>query len=349
MGTVIDWKLAATLAGVVAGEAPHRARPELPGLVAESRELVSAYTGLTPAGDLPAPELVGREAWVQANLASTRPVLDPVMERVGANAGPLAPALRAGAGMLVGAELGAVLGYVSRRVLGQYELVLLDAEGPARLLFVGPNLDEAARTMEVDDAEFVTWVALHEVTHALQFTGVPWLREHLGGLLRGLLGSLEVSVDPARLLRLPSREDLEGFAEAVRGGDLLSLVAGPEQREALDRIQATMAVLEGHAEHVMDAVGAQRLSSLPRLRAAMVRRRTSQSAPARLLTRLLGLDLKLRQYEQGKRFCDAVVQAGGIAALNRVWAGPQALPTVAELDDPAGWLRRTGVPSVTKL
>jgi putative hydrolase len=160
---------------------------------------------------------------------------------------------------------------------------------------------------------------------------------------------MEVSFEPARLLRLPSREDLKGLVDAVSGdGDLISLVTTPEQRETMDRMQATMAVIEGHAEHVMDAVGADVLPSLPALRAAMERRRDSPSAPARLLQRLLGFDLKLRQYRLGKSFCDAVVAAEGLPALNRVWTGPGVMPTLAELEDPAAWLARTRVPSVTK-
>jgi coenzyme F420 biosynthesis associated uncharacterized protein len=191
-------------------------------------------------------------------------------------------------------------------------------------------------------------VALHEVTHALQFAGVPWLRAHLASLIRELLASIEVSMDATRLLRLPSSRDLRTLVEAVRSGDLLTLVTRPEQRALIDRIQATMAVVEGHAEHVMDAVGAELLPSLPRLRAALEHRRASRSGPARLLSKLLGIELKLRQYETGKRFCDAVVEQGGVAALNRVWTSPDALPSPAELDAPAAWLARTSVPIVTK-
>ncbi len=343
---MIDWTLTERIAGMVAGEAgPGAPRPELPEVAAQSERLVTAYTGLRPDGALPAPELVARPDWVRANLRSLRPSLEPVAAHLGDGLGPAAPAVRAVAGALLAAEMGVVIGYLSRRVLGQYELVILDAQAPPRLLFVGPNLDEAARSFDVEDAEMLRWVALHEVTHALQFAGVPWLREHLAGLLGELLGSMEVSVDPARLLRLPSRDDLRSLVDAVSDGDLISLMTTPAQRELLERMQAIMAVLEGYAEHVMDAAGPELVPSLPKLRAAMDRRRASPSAPARLLQRLLGLELKLRQYRIGKRFCDAVVEQGGIAALNRVWDGPDAMPTTAELEDPESWMRRTGVPS----
>jgi coenzyme F420 biosynthesis associated uncharacterized protein len=349
MGVVIDWTLTERVAGMLAGGAERGApRPRLGEVAAESERRVAAYAGLSAPEPLPEPELLTRPQWVRANLRSLQPTLEPLADRLGEGLGPATPIVRAAGGALLAAELGVVIGYMSRRVLGQYELVILDPEAPSRLLFVGPNLDEAAAAFGAEEDELLTWVALHEVTHALQFAGVPWLRDHLAGLLRELLASLEVSVDASRLLRLPSREDLRSLVDTVSQGGLVELVTTPAQRETLDRVQATMAVLEGHAEHVMDAVGAELLPSLPRLRAAMDRRRASASAPARLLQRLLGLELKMRQYQLGKAFCDGVVERGGVESLNRVWEGPELLPTLAELEDPASWLARTRVPSVTK-
>jgi coenzyme F420 biosynthesis associated uncharacterized protein len=349
MGQVIDWTLTERVAGMLVGDAERGApRPRLREVAAESERLVTAYAGLRAPAPLPEPELLTRSEWVRANLRSLRPTLEPLADRLGEGLGPATPIVRAAGGALLAVELGVVVGYLSRRVLGQYELVILDPEAPSRLLFVGPNLDEAAAAFDADDDELLTWVALHEVTHALQFSGVPWLRDHLAGLLREMLASLEVSVDASRLLRLPSQEDLRALVDAVAQGGLVELVTTPGQRETLDRIQATMAVLEGHAEHVMDAVGAELIPSLPRLRAAMDRRRASASAPARLLQRLVGLELKMRQYRLGKAFVDGVVERGGIEALNRVWEGPGVIPSLAELEDPDAWLARTCVPSVTK-
>ena len=125
----------------------------------------------------------------------------------------------------------------------------------------------------------------------------------------------------------------------------LSLVIpATDRRETLDRVQAVMAVIEGHAEHVMDAVAPDLVPSLPKLRESLDRRRRSQSGLSRLVARLLGLDLKLRQYEQGKRFCDGVVAKGGVEALHHVFSGPEALPSLAELTDPESWLERTATP-----
>ncbi len=343
---MIDWRLADRVAKAVASTTP---APEggTGGLAAEvaafatrSAELVSDYTGLASADALPVPETVDRGGWAATNLHSMRSVLDPIAARSGEGLGPLAGPLRAVTGMLLAVEVGALSGFLAGRVLGQYEFPVLDPAVPARLLFVGPNLAQAARSLDADDRSLARWVALHETTHALQFAGVPWLRTHLAARVKEMVGSLDVDVDLRSLLRMPKRDDLRGLADAVRSGDLINLVAGPERRVLLDELQATMALLEGYAEHVMDAVGETLLSDLPKLRSGLERRRRERSGLLRLLERLIGLDLKLRQYEQGKAFCDAVVAEGGIRTLNRAWERPEALPTLAELDDHRAWLSR---------
>jgi coenzyme F420 biosynthesis associated uncharacterized protein len=343
---VIDWILAERIAGYVAGKGESDdAAPssDLASLAAESERRVVAYTGLEPARPLPAPEGVGRREWVSTNLQAMRVLLDPVLQRAGSGLGPLRPAVQLAAGVVVTTEVGVLLGYLAQRVLGQYELVLLDepaVERPPRLLFVLPNLGAAVRSFGAEEDEFMTWVALHEVTHAVQFSGVPWLHGHLSGLVKQLLQSAELRIDRERKLRLPSGHELRRMGRAVRSGDLISLVASEAERETLDRVQATMAVIEGHAEHVMDAVAPDLLPSLPKLRAGIDRRRKSQSGLSRLLGKVLGLEMKLRQYEQGKFFCDAIVRQGGREALGRMFSGPEALPTLAELQDPSAWLTR---------
>jgi len=345
---MIDWPLAQRLARQIAGQPDARVpATDLQALARESEQHVVAYTGLAPARPLPPAEGVGRAEWIGANVSAMSALLDPPLARVESRVGRAKPALRLTAGVVLTAEVGVILGFLAQRVLGQYELVLLDTapdERPPRLLFVLPNLGAVQRSFGADEREFLTWVALHEVTHAVQFAAVPWLQPHLAQMVRDLLARAEVRIEGTPALRLPRGEDLRRLMAAVRSGDMVSLVASPRERETLDRMQATMAVLEGYAEHVMDTVGAPLLPSLPRLRAALDARRRSQSAPARLLARLLGLEMKLRQYEQGKRFCDAVARAGGVAALNRVWRSAGTLPTLAELDDPSSWLKRTDVP-----
>jgi coenzyme F420 biosynthesis associated uncharacterized protein len=339
---MIDWRLANNVAGAIAGmqpAPPSAAFEHVASPAEESARLVSAYTGLQSVEPLPHAEPVGRAVWIESNLASLKTVLDPVAGRIGQGMGPLGPAVSTAAGVVIALEVGAISGLLAQRVMGQYEFAVLDPKSPARLLFVSPNLARAAGTLEAESDELLRWVALHEVTHALQFGGVPWLREHLAGMVTELLAALDV--DPRRMMRLPDASDLKALLETAREGNLTTLVVGPERRALLDRMQAFMAVLEGYAEHVMDAVGEDLLPNLPHLRQALDRRRHDRSGLLRVLERLLGLELKMRQYQQGKAFCDAVVKAGGIAALNRVWEGPELLPTLAEIDDPAGWLART--------
>jgi coenzyme F420 biosynthesis associated uncharacterized protein len=240
-------------------------------------------------------------------------------------------------------EAGALTGYLSQRVLGQYEFALVDPDAVARLLFLEPNIALAARRLDADPEQLLTWIAFHEVTHAVQFAGVPWLRPYLAGLLNELLASLDVKVDPRALLKLPSLDDARGLLEAVRRDGLVGALGTGARRELLDRVQGVMGVIEGHAEHVMDIVGAQALPSLDALRGALDRRRQERSPLLAILERLIGLESKLRQYEDGKRFCDAVATTAGAAALHRVFDGPQQLPTVAELQDPEAWMRRTGL------
>jgi coenzyme F420 biosynthesis associated uncharacterized protein len=340
---MVDWSLARRIAVQVAGSpaAPDALPGDLDAICADARERVVAYTGLVPDGPLPAPEAVDRPAWLDANLADLRATLEPLVDRVaGGASGPLAGPLRAGSNFLLAAETGALTGYLAQRVLGQYELRLLEPDVPARLLFVAPNIVEAAQRLDADLDELLTWIAFHEVTHAVQFGGVPWLREHVAGLLREMLEGLSLRFDPSAVARLPRPEDLRGLADRVREGGLLTAVVGPERRDLLDRLQTTMALVEGHAEHVMDAIGDEVLPGRERLRAALDRRRRGRPIAFKLLERLIGLDMKLRQYEEGKRFCDAVVERAGPGALHVAFSGPTALPTASELARPDAWLAR---------
>ncbi len=343
---MIDWIVAEKLAVYIAGHGDGAApRANLDELAVEAERRVTAYTGLEPSRPLPPPERIGRREWIQSNIAAMRQLLDPVLARSGARLGPLRPAVSLMLSFTVTTEVAVLLGYLAQRVLGQYELVLLDESvdaSPPRLLFVMPNLGQAMRSFGAPDEEFMTWVALHEVTHAVQFTGVPWLHGHIAGLVRELLEKAELRIDSPRKLRMPSAAGVKRFGTALRHGDLITIFTNSAERETLDRVQAVMAVIEGHAEHVMDAVAPDLLPSLPKLRETLDRRRRSQSGPGRLLARLLGLELKLRQYEQGKYFCDAIVARAGTQALQHLFSGPEALPTTDELSAPASWLRRAG-------
>jgi len=224
---------------------------------------------------------------------------------------------------------------------------LLGAETDPRLLFVGPNLAGAVRDLDVDADAFGRWICAHELTHVFQFQGVPWLREHMAGLLRRYVETLEVRIEKGSAGGLPSLPDPQKLVSAFREGGLAALVQSPEQRAVMDEVQAAMSVVEGYSEHVMDRVAAEFIPGHEKLRAAMDRRRASRSAPQRIIERLLGFDVKLRQYEQGKKWADEVAAIAGIEGLNRVWSSPAALPTAAELRHPERWLKRTEPPRLT--
>jgi uncharacterized protein (DUF2342 family) len=376
---VIDWSAAQRIGELVAGSPPYggvRVGTVQPR-AHDFAQRVSSYSGLPLTGELPPLEAVDRSSWIAANLKSMRPLLAPLTERMtedeGRLPGVLRGPLRSASGLLLGAQVGALTGLLSQRVLGQYDLALLDSSVRPRLLLLAPNLAQAARNLGVNREELLLWVSIHEITHAVQFSGAPWLREHLGGMLKELIEGLQVDLPGSRAGgegterngdggpqdddeaasgggmgrwlgslgdKVPGPDDLREMVEMARRGELLRLTLGEDRWRLVERMQAAMSLIEGHAEHVMDAVGAEVLPSLPRLRAALDRRRMDRGLPWRVLERLMGLELKLRQYETGRRFCDAVVDQGCPQALARVWSGPQALPSTAELQEPALWLAR---------
>ena len=342
---MIAWELAATVARSVAGGG--RPAEPLPGDLADlgrrAEEAVVAYTGLVPTSPLPSPQDVSRGEWADANIGLMRTLIEPLSATLDARAAQLPGAVRSVAGSAIGAEVGGLLGYMGRRVLGQYEVALsagAAAAAPPRLLLVGSNLRESAGRLEAPLEDLLAWVTVHEVTHAVQFSSVPWLQGHIGGLVGELLAGADVSIDAGRA-GMPDLADLRALVERAREGGLVTLVAGPQRRDLLDRIQATMALVEGHAEHVMDAAGGPLVPDLPRLRARLERRRAERSPLASILDRLLGLEMKLRQYRDGKAFCDAVVAHEGTVGLNRAFAAPELLPTGAELADPLAWIARS--------
>jgi coenzyme F420 biosynthesis associated uncharacterized protein len=339
----VDWGLAARIAKAASGEAPVSEPPAtLEERANAAREQVVEATGLVPIGPLPPAEWIDRAAWIDANIATMRSTVGPALKAAGGKAGnnPAAHAMQAAAGALVAAEIGGLLGMFSRRVLGQYELNLTEPDAPTRLLLVGPNLDRAVAQLDADRDELVTWVTLHEVTHAVQFGAVPWLRPRLGDALQELLKVMDVKADPRALLRL-GIDDLKALAGSVREGGLLGAVIGEDRKALLDQVQGTMGLVEGHAEWTMDRAGGKVLKDVDGLREAMDRRRGDRAPLLRILDRLLGFDLKLKQYQQGREFCDAVVGARGDQGLTDAWAAPELAPTSSELGDPAAWLART--------
>jgi len=346
---LVDWNLAERLAFALAGSGPAWDGDEQE-LRAESNRaalLVRRYTGLRPKGDLPEAELVGRTEWARVNLESfehlSRRVEEHLQERMSAsNDGRVSGIQRTIVRAATGAEIGLAVGYLSQRVIGQYDVALIGPARAPRLLFVGPNLSAARARLDVNRDLFLRWIALHETTHAVHFASVPWLREYIGGIAEELFEKAAVEVKPSeifgKLVRLNPRELLR----SVKGGDLATLLLPEDQRRLIDRLTATMTLVEGYAEHVMDAVGEQLDPGYAGLRRALDRDRDRRGLLDSIVSKVLGLEMKLAQYRRGKAFADEVVRAHGIRTLNRAWSGPEALPRPEELDSPAEWVERVG-------
>jgi coenzyme F420 biosynthesis associated uncharacterized protein len=360
---LVDWDFAAATATRLAPPGPRLDLAEAIATVddlrrraAEAEQHVNAYTGLTAASAAassaadvasgPGIAVVDRPGWIRSNVAGFRDLVDPLLESVLADrARSLGPVMSTVGPRATAVEVGALLAYLSTRVLGQFELFgppPQDGVPGGRLTLVAPNIVAAERSLGVDPADFRLWVCLHEVTHRTQFAAAPWLHGHVRALLGDYLGASDL--DPMALLsRL--RGAVGSIVETLRGDSQLSLleiVQTPEQRQVLDRVTGLMSLLEGHADVVMDGVGPSVVPTVDAIRDRFEQRRRSGNAVDRALRRLLGLDLKMRQYAEGAAFVRAVVETVGMDGLNRVWAGPEMLPDAAEIRDPQLWLTRTG-------
>jgi len=345
---VIDWDLAVATGTRLVRPGPQVSREEAREAVAELRRLsrvaeghVREFTRID-GGVAPQPAtIVDRPGWIRANVDGFRVILEPLTER--ARRSNMPAIVEAVGSRITGFEVGAVLAFMASRVLGQYELFLPpDPTGKAptgRLTLVAPNIVHAERELRVDPHDFRLWVCLHEETHRVQFTGVPWLREYVRSQMTDFL--LASDVDLATLLeRLRAASDV--VADVIRGGNgnLIDVIQSPRQKEILDRLTAVMTLVEGHGDYVMDAVGPSVVPSVAEIRAKFQRRRQGGSRMDQFIRRLLGIDLKMRQYAEGSAFVRAVVDRVGIDGFNAVWTSPETLPTQAEIARPELWLNR---------
>jgi coenzyme F420 biosynthesis associated uncharacterized protein len=342
---MIDWDLAVRIGARLAGDGPVVSSGEAADCVAELRAgaekstpLVREFTGLV-AEERSAPVLVvDRPGWIRANADAFATVVAPLVEKLQEKKGPPSPMMEAVGARVTGVELGAMFGFLGGKVLGQFDPFHTPAAPAAgRLLLVAPNIVHAERQLQADPHDFRLWVCLHEETHRVQFTAVPWLRDHLHSELAALVGS--VQTDPAQLLA----EATKRIADVVTGKDdasLLDLVASPEQRQVVERITGVMSLLEGHADVVMDDVGPEVIPTVADIRRKFTKRRKGVGALDKLLRRLLGLDQKMAQYRDGAVFVRAVIDDVGMTGFNAVWAEPANLPTKAEIHDPQAWVAR---------
>jgi coenzyme F420 biosynthesis associated uncharacterized protein len=353
---MIDWDLAVATASRLAGPGPDISRAQADAVVAELRAganrstgLVRDYTGLTAAaGDTlgTAPILVvDRTGWIQANADGFANVIGPLIEKLQARRGAPNAITESVGSKVTGLEVGGLLGFMSSKVLGQFDPFYFgdgNGSGPAvgRLLLVAPNIVHVENELGVDPTDFRLWVCLHEETHRVQFTAVPWMRDHIKSEIETLVEG--VDLDPARVAAM-LQDGVRRIGDIVRGQDDVSLIdvfSTPEQREVMDRITGVMSLLEGHADVVMDGVGPEVIPSVDAIRKKFDKRRKGAGYFDRLLRRLLGLDAKMAQYRDGAAFVRGVVDKVGMEDFNAVWAEPANLPSKAEIGDPTSWVRR---------
>lgn len=311
--------------------------------------LVEEATGLHSAFGPTHSVVIDRAGWGEANVGSLRRLLAPVGRKLaesdGAQRRALSPAAKAAAGV----EIGALLGWMSSRVLGQYDLMPNDADLTGGLVyFVGPNVVSLERRFGFDPRQFRLWLALHEVTHRLQFTGVDWMRAHFTGLVeRGTSSGLPDVGEVIAGLRRAFSEFWEGMNPLADGG-VVGLIASSEQLATLRDAQALMSLLEGHAEVVMSKAGPEAVPEAERFAQVLAERRASAKGIVKLAQQALGIEAKLRQYADGSRFISAVETAGGPELFARVWESPEMLPSLDEIRAPNRWIARaTGVSSTS--
>ncbi len=372
---LVNWDLAAGTAATLVSAGPKMPAREIREAVADLRARadeavthVHRITGLEAARDLRDSEVlvVDRASWAKANSRSFAALMNPALEHL-AQTRPdqLTNTNTALSGTVTGAQLGAVLAFLSSKVLGQYDPFSAKTPGGpsgGRLLLVAPNIIALERELNVLPADFRLWVCLHEQTHRVQFAAAPWLRDHMleqiGMLTNGLMDKAQTLSErigqAAKTLASPAgREALTGGTggDGGDGGDgvpkrpmdIMSLLQDPEDKERMSHLTAVMSLLEGHANVVMDAVDSSIVPSVKTIRQRFNARGKSHGWLDRFFRQIMGLDAKMRQYKDGSKFVRAVVDRAGMDGFNRVWEGPANLPSEAEIHNPSLWMTRMGL------
>jgi coenzyme F420 biosynthesis associated uncharacterized protein len=314
---------------------------------------VARFTGMEAPSALAEARCDRRATWVESNITSLRPVFEPVAAKLagalsdvreetsGAEAPMLEVLMDRMAPLLLGAQLGTVLGYLGQRVLGQYDVAVPRDAGV--ISFVVPNVAQAEAEWSLDPREFRAWVAIHEVTHRFEFAR-PWVRDHFAGLVRDFTESTEFDLSglEERLAGL-DLSDPERLGDAFGSpNDLIGRTLTDEGRLLLARVQAFTAAAEGYGDHVTHAVGRSMLTTYGRIDEALRRRNEGVAGETRLVEQLLGIEAKAEQYELGRRFCDTVAARASEGLLARMWDQPETLPSMPELEEPTLWLSRVG-------
>ena len=340
---MISWRAVRTIAVTLASRTERAPAGDFDYFRAVEETLgpLSEFTGIELPQGLPTGRqlrVANRAEWIEFNIEGFGALMEPVLRRAASGADNLTWAL---GGVTLTAQVGFLLGFLSARVLGQYDtgpLVTRErAAEPGQVFFLDGNIVSAAGRLGVPPDGLRLWIVLHEMTHALQFEGYPWLRGYLGELLESLIAPLAE--------RLGVRETVRRLSENLKtGGRSVELMMNRSQREAFDRMQATMSVIEGYSDYVMHHVGRGLVPHYEHIKGRMAKSRAHRPPLETAVFRLTGLDVKLEQYRLGERFADAVARRQGMEGLNRVWERPENLPSLAEVRDPGLWMTRMETP-----
>lgn len=316
------------------------------GMVARCYPLITEEMGRP----LPAPvdkiEAFTRTEWIDANITNFKQLFEPIeaIYRKANSPTNLGTLLMGDVSQtLLSSQLGVLLGYLARRVLGQYDLSLLGKEvvTTGRLYFVEPNIAGVCSELGLDGDDFRLWIALHETTHAYEFEAYPWVREHFNALLEEYFGYLSddlmtfgSGLGGAKSLLDRARANLSS------GENWIEMVMSPEQRALFSKLQALMSIIEGYSNYIMNAVGERLLPSYNTIKERIEQRAEKRSNIEKLFIRVTGLALKMEQYKLGESFINSVVAKHGVQVANLVWEGPEMLPTLEELRKPDAWIER---------
>ncbi len=345
MAAPVDWKRAEQVALSIAARHPAPAHGRITSASFESlariaEDRVQETTGLRSRLGPAHVQVIDRPQWIRANIGSFQKLLDPVMQQWTEKSS--ARRTTAIGGQFAAIEMGVMLGWMSSRVLGQYDLLVGDVDDDAVYL-VGPNLLGLEHRFGFPCDEFRLWVTLHELTHRAQFTGVPWMRAHFLDLVTRTLELADP--DPAALLAATreAMRDRDAARQRLRDGGVVAVVATPEQRVLFGQIAGLMSLLEGHGDVVMDRAGVDLIPSASRFARVLRDRRSRVSPLGRLVQRLVGLEGKLNQYVAGERFITEIETFGGTAVVDQCWERIENLPSLDEIRQPQSWLDRLGV------
>ncbi len=341
---LMNWRQSAGVAIEIAGRPPGEGKID-PGAGDEFAEyarrlwpVVMETAHLKAVGAPPRPILLSREEWIATTSQSIAPLVELVLGELAGEDRRIGSRFKRVSGTIVSSELGIVLGYIATRVLGQYDVDLLNKDArPPQLFMIYPNIVATEERLGVDSAAFRQWLTLHELTHALEFRANEWLANYLNSLIMEHIGYLK-----SRIGRSGSDSDSDNPWHIFRmmfSGSMSRLMSAQEN-PVLAKTQALMSILEGYSEFIMDRAAAQVIGPRHNVAELFESGRAQRGVLQKVFERIIGLHMKVEQYKLGFDFISVVDEAHGLELVNRVWTGPESIPTLTELEQPELWIDR---------